>query len=126
MHLSTLRKANLLRCPRFRNKQGGLCHPQGVVNWTVDQWFKALVGEIGEFADWSKKYDRGDMTQEEFIREASKELADAQCYLDLLAARLGIDLGEVTRLKFNEVSERIGVRITIHPNGNITDFGDEP
>ena len=42
---------------------------------------------------------------------ASKELADAQIYLDLLAKSIGVDLGEATRAKFNEVSDRVGVPV---------------
>lgn len=108
-----LRRANMLRCPKFRNKHGDLCHPNGVTDWTLDQWLKSLLGELGEFANGSKKLDRGDMTPEEFKAYAAKELADVQCYLDLLAARLDINLGEATRLKFNEVSKRVGVPILI-------------
>jgi len=36
------------------------------------------------------------------------EIADAMAYQDLLAARLGIDLGEAFVRKFNAVSARVG------------------
>lgn len=77
-------------------------------NWTAAQWFQALVGEIGEYANFAKKLDRGDLTPAQFRVEAAKELADAQHYLSMLADHLGIDLGEATRDKFNEVSIRVG------------------
>ena len=74
---------------------------------TPAQWLQAVIGEIGEYANLRKKYERGDFTSEYFLREARDELADVQCYLDILAASLGIDLGEATRSKFNRVSERV-------------------
>lgn len=42
-----------------------------------------------------------------------KELADVVIYADLLAARLGISLGDAVRKKFNEVSERVGSDVRI-------------
>jgi hypothetical protein len=41
-----------------------------------------------------------------------------QIYLDILAFRLGINLGEVTIAKFNEVSERIKCPIRIREDGS--------
>lgn len=38
-------------------------------------------------------------------RAFADELADVIIYADLIAARLGIDLGDAVRRKFNEVSE---------------------
>lgn len=40
--------------------------------------------------------------------EIGKELADVVAYADLLASSLGLDLGELVRAKFNEVSQRHG------------------
>lgn len=112
MHTLTfaqLRAANIARLPEFKNKHGEPAHvmPDGS-DWSPAQWFQALVGELGEYANIRKKFERRDITPAEFIEHAQKELADAQTYLDLLAFRLGIDLGEVTARKFNEVSERVG------------------
>lgn len=64
-----------------------------------------------------KKFERGDLTQEEFNEEAGKELADVVTYLDILAFRLGIDLGEVVRDKFNEISYRVDSPIYISNYG---------
>lgn len=109
-----LRKANQARLPHFKNAQGKSYHNKtDGEEWTVDQWFKAVVGELGEFANISKKFDRGDMHENDFKFLAAKELADVQCYLDILALRLGIDLGEATREKFNEVSERVGSSVKL-------------
>lgn len=108
-----LREANLKRLPRFKNSRGELAHnPElGVNDWTPAQWLQALVGEVGEYANIRKKYERGDIDLETFHAEAEKELADVQTYLDLLAASLAINLGDVTRSKFNEVSLRVGVAV---------------
>lgn len=119
-----LRGANTARLPQFRNKHGEIAHakPDGS-DWSPAQWLQAVVGELGEYANVRKKYERGDLSFEEYQREASKELADVQTYLDILAMRAldsdgsahptGIDLGRATAEKFNEVSERVGSSVYI-------------
>jgi len=109
-----LRIANIKRLPQFRNKHGGLAHskPDGS-DWSPAQWLQAVVGEVGEYANLRKKYERGDIDAIEFYQEAKKELADVQIYLDLLAFQLKIDLGEATREKFNIVSERVFCNIKL-------------
>lgn len=78
----------------------------------------ALAGEVGEACNLIYKRAMGKSIP---IADIAKELADAMTYLDLLAARLGIDLGEAVVQKFNEVSVRIDspVRLagTIPPTG---------
>lgn len=106
-----LRLANRARIPQFRDKYGNLCHSADGSDWTTSDWFEAMVGEVGEYANEAKKYRRGDLTRPEFLAKAAKELADVQIYLDILAFRLGIDLGEATRAKFNEVSQRVGANV---------------
>lgn len=109
-----LRIANRLRLPKFKNKHGQLAHSKlDGSDWTRSDWLEALVGEIGEYSNLSKKYRRGDITKEEFMQHARKELADVQIYLDLLALSIEIDLEEATVEKFNEVSDRIGVNIKL-------------
>lgn len=110
----TLREANKRRIPQFKNSKGLPAHsePDGS-DWSPAQWLQAVTGELGEYANIRKKYERGDLNEEEFIKQASKELADVQIYLDILAFRLGIDLGDATRDKFNEVSLRVGSNIYI-------------
>ena len=122
---NTLRGANKARLPEFKNKHGQQAHsePDGS-DWSPAQWLQAVVGELGEYANMRKKYERGDLTAEEFAVGAAKELADIQTYLDILALRAldlpgrphptGIDLGKATEAKFNEVSERVGSRIRIY------------
>jgi len=122
---NALRDANRARLPQFRNRHGELAHsrPDGS-DWTPAQWLQAVVGEIGEFANIRKKYERGDLTDEEYALLAAKELADVQIYLDLLASRAldrpsgevhpdGIDLGAATEEKFNEVSRRVGSTVQL-------------
>lgn len=109
-----LRKANLARLPEFKNSKGQRAHsqPDGF-DWTRADWFEALTGELGEYGNFSKKYRRGDIGYVDFIINARKELADVQIYLDLLAHRLGIDLGDAVIEKFNEVSKRIGCDVKL-------------
>ena len=85
----------------------------------------ALTGEMGEAANLLKKMKRGDFTLDQIREDVGRELADVAIYLDLLADHLGIDLGAVTRSKFNEVSERIGslVRLEMSLAGLIAQVG---
>jgi len=125
-----LREANAARLPEFRNRHGELAHsqPDGS-DWSPSQWLQAVVGELGEYANVRKKYERGDLTAEEYAVEAAKELADVQTYLDILARRCldtpngvahhrGIDLGQATTDKFNEVSRRVCSTVYIGSDGD--------
>ncbi|MBX2803044.1 MAG: MazG-like family protein [Myxococcales bacterium] len=94
-----LRRANLARVSEFGH--GGLRE------WGLAQWSNACLGELGEAANLIKKVERGDCTLGEVREELAKEFADVVCYLDLLAARAGVDLAMATVAKFNEVSVRI-------------------
>lgn len=123
LSFDTLREANIRRLPLFRNRHGDIAHsnPDGS-DWSPAQWLQATVGELGEYANVRKKFERGDIEDEFQFRElAKRELADVATYLDLLAFRLGIDLGEAVRLKFNEVSERTRVPLFIGPDNTILD-----
>jgi NTP pyrophosphatase (non-canonical NTP hydrolase) len=86
--------------------------------WTRAEWLQALVGEVGELANYFKKIDRGDYTlYAEKQVDVAKELADIQIYLDLLAYKCGVNLGEATTAKFNEVSVRVSSRVRIDHDG---------
>ena len=103
--------------------------------WSVSDWSNAMGGEIGEVAeaveilvldqmlsgvggkvlDTVKKIRRDDdglsgnkKTREELLSDVANEIADVICYADLLACKLGIDLGAAVTSKFNEVSVRQG------------------
>lgn len=112
-----LRAANLARLPEFRNAKGKIAHNTDGSNWSTAQWLQALVGEVGELANELKKVDRGDFTFNEAFSKIASELADIQTYLDLLAYRLGFNLGDVTIKKFNEVSERVGSSVRLSHTG---------
>lgn len=111
---NTLREGNKARLPEFKNKHGHIVHskPDGS-DWSPAQWLQALVGELGEYANVRKKFERGDISEDEFLTAAADELADVQTYLDILSMNLGIDLGAATTNKWNRVSIRVGCNIRL-------------
>ncbi len=114
----SLREANTKRLPQFKNAKGSSAHnATDGSDWSPAQWLQALVGEVGEYANLRKKFERGDISEQQFKEEASKEIADIQIYLDILAFRLGIDLSDAVVNKFNEVSRRVNSTIFIDTNG---------
>ncbi len=103
-----LRKTNLKRCE-------DVFHPLN--SWSPTDWATAMAGECGEACNKLKKLRRLDgadqaldtpENREAIIADTAKELADLIIYTDLLAARLGIDLGQAVTQKFNEVSQKRG------------------
>jgi hypothetical protein len=65
------------------------------------------------------------MTMDEARPAIGKELADVQTYLDILAFQCGVDLGDATVEKFNEVSDRVDCGVFIVPtegNYNAADY----
>lgn len=129
---SQLRQANLRRLPQFRNKHGALAHSQkDGSDWSPAQWLQATVGELGEYANVRKKFERGDIDAKQFAVEAAKELADVQTYLDILARHClntadsvhptGVDLGLATATKFNEVSRRVGSGVFLEVDDDFPD-----
>lgn len=96
LSFNKLRIANVERCE-------GSFH--SVEDWSPTDWATALAGEVGEACNLIKKRRRGENVPTKAIAD---ELADTATYLDLLAARLGIDLGEAVRTKFNVISDRVG------------------
>jgi len=112
LSFNTLRSANEQRIKASKYEK---CERE----WTPAHWLQATVGELGELANLMKKVDRGDLSLDEARAAIAKEFADVQTYLDIMAMKLGVDLGEATKDKFNEVSRRIGSRIYI---GNDDDW----
>lgn len=109
-----LRAANLARIPQFRNRRGERSHPTpDGSDWSLNDWMVAVAGEVGELANLLKKVRRGDVGLCDAREEIAKEIADVQIYLDILAFRAGVDLGEATIAKFNEVSERVGTDVRL-------------
>lgn len=118
-----LRQKNIARQPLFKNKKGELVHPTGADTWTISDYYTALEGEAGEAGNIIKKIRRGDFTLEEAKVDLGKELADTLIYLDLLAAKCGIDLHAVTVGKFNEVSFK--QKIDVMLDGSPQSYFDE-
>lgn len=88
-------------------------------DWTLADWMTATVGELGELANLLEKVKRGDFTMEEVQDKIAKEFADVQTYLDIMANEAGVDLGDATVKKFNEVSKRVGSGAFITPDGGV-------
>jgi len=102
-------------------------HKAGLDSWSPAEWGNALAGEVGELCNVLKKllrHDKGiqqlaveekmDLAPKpriraELVLAAAKEIADSYTYLDLVAARLGLDVQQCVVMKFNEISEREGL-----------------
>lgn len=109
-----LRNANRARLPIFKNKHGKAYHTEvDGAEWSLSDWLMATMGELGELANLLKKVRREDLTLDEARPELANELADVACYLDILALRCGVDLGQAVIDKFNAVSARVGVDVFI-------------
>lgn len=110
LNFDELRDANAVRVR-------DVFHP--LDSWTLTDWACAAAGEMGEACNIVKKIHRGDFGPIDKIDDdhelpadakvyLEEELADVVIYLDLLAARARIDLGEAVRAKFNLVSMKRG------------------
>lgn len=109
MNLETISKINLVRAL--------IWHKGGLDEWSAADWSNAMAGEAGEVCNAVKKLRRlecgivqakGPATREAAIAEIATEIGDTFLYLDLLAARLGIDFAAAIVDTFNRVSEREG------------------
>lgn len=109
-----LRKLNIKRCK---------AHFHPVNDWSETDYGCALAGEVGELCNFLKKRLRVTYSSKNTIKykkvnlphrkDCEKEIGDIITYTDLLAARMGIDLGEAVRKKFNEVSDRVNSKIKL-------------
>lgn len=107
---AALSETNLTRCLRW--------HPQGIEEWSVNDWLAAMGGEAGEALNAGKKHRRilsgmqqnGNVPDNLHDAEAKimEELADVVIYADLVARRLGRNLATAIVRKFNAISEREG------------------
>jgi NTP pyrophosphatase (non-canonical NTP hydrolase) len=105
---------------RIQNKKRcELCFHK-IEEWSLTDWACALAGEVGELCNFIKKMRRlekgktkGKKSYEELRQEAKKEIGDAFAYLDLLSQCMGLCLEDCVRDKFNEVSDRYGVKIKL-------------
>jgi NTP pyrophosphatase (non-canonical NTP hydrolase) len=106
-----LRKQNVDRCNQSY-------HPLDA--WSLTDWACAAAGEMGEACNIVKKLRRLDDEHSRTVElrpdlyiALADEIADAVIYLDLLAARAGIDLGDAIIHKFNQTSEKIGSKVKL-------------
>jgi NTP pyrophosphatase (non-canonical NTP hydrolase) len=94
LDLDTLREANIARLPQFKASTGAPAHSEeDGTDWNPYIWFQAVIGEVGEFAQVRLDYDTGAISEVEYREKAAKELADIQCYLDILARRALDNIG---------------------------------
>lgn len=104
--LTSLRETNMERAKYFGH--GGLFEEDG---WNIAEWGCALGGEAGELLNVLKKFNRQapfDPSPEELTRMAANEIGDVLIYLDLIAAKLQLELADCARNKFNATSDRYG------------------
>lgn len=109
MDLAVLRVNNVSRADRW--------HSDGEA-WTLGDWGNAMAGEAGEACNVIKKIRRietgtaiarvNEQELEPLRAKLAKELADVVIYADLIAAQIGVSLGDAISEKFNEVSEQYG------------------
>jgi NTP pyrophosphatase (non-canonical NTP hydrolase) len=116
---NALRYANTVRLPSFRDAKGRIVHAPDGSDWSDAEWLQAVTGELGELANLMKKVKRGDLTKEEAQADLARELADVITYLDILAMRLQIDLGNAVAHKFNEVSRRVSADVFFDTNCHV-------
>lgn len=109
-----LREANIKRIPKFKNRLGELSHTkEDGSDWSLNDWYTALSGEVGELGNLLKKLRRGDFKLEDRKYDIADEIADIMIYLDILAYQLDIDLAEAVKSKFNSVSDAQDISVWI-------------
>jgi NTP pyrophosphatase (non-canonical NTP hydrolase) len=96
MNLKELREQNVRRCETSF---------YALDSWSPTDWATALAGEVGELCNFIKKMRRGDEVP---MQAVADEIADVAIQLDLLAARMNINLEKCIIEKFNEVSKKVG------------------
>lgn len=87
--LDMFREENVLRTTiKYGHRVPEGYEPDPDLQWTPTTWFLASLGEFGEALNNWKKWRRRD--EGVTLGLVVEELADAVCYLDLLAHRLGV------------------------------------
>jgi NTP pyrophosphatase (non-canonical NTP hydrolase) len=112
MDLKLFRKINV---ERSEAPEG---YNHNLKDWNVNDWMVAIMGELGEAANFAKKIQRINQGinlqpgQEDDVNvlyaEFQKEIADVFIYIDLLCASLDIDLSEIVIDKFDSRSIEMG------------------
>ena len=104
-----LSEKNLLRCLNdYKSK---------VYEYSAMEWGCKVAGETGELCNVLKKlrriedkkeqYNKESETEETLLKQAADEIGDVVIYLDLLAKRIGLNLSDCVKNKFNYNSELI-------------------
>lgn len=94
---ATLRRGNLRRLPEFKNAQGERAHSEDDgSDWGPAEWFEAVIGELGEYADERRRHAGRDALAD--------ELADVVIYLDILAFQIDVDLADAIETHLGVVS----------------------
>lgn len=105
-------EANRLRCERdFKESLG----PDS--EWDAVRWALAVNEEAGEIAGAVLGTVGKRSKKHKTVHDIGEEIADCFAYLDILAQRLGLDMGTIVAAKFNKVSERIGSDVLL-PEGD--------
>lgn len=105
--LEEILDVNVERCDKW--------HEGGVQGWTPEKWVTAIVGELGEMANCTKKLFRirdgmigSPLSVEELEQMEADEWADTMLYMILFAAARGIKPSAAIRRVFNRKSEQLG------------------
>lgn len=114
LDFDTLRRTNVQRCEQAFH---------ALHDWSPTDWACAMAGEAGEACNLVKKLRRLDSEKtawqqagrDTLVPQIGDEIADLVIYADLLAARLGIDLGAAVVAKFNATSEKVGSLCRLGP-----------
>jgi len=95
LSFATLRAANILRLPQFKNSFGSVHSKPDGSDWSLSDWFAAILGELGETANYLKKIRRGDISMNSIdVREQlGNELADIVIYADLTLFQVKKEMG---------------------------------
>lgn len=106
-------QVNKQRC----EAKDGFDHP--LDSWSINDWLTAVMGELGEAANYAKKLLREEQgmpgnkpedSAEILSAKLVKELADTVIYLDLAFQRLGQDTSNVIMQVFDAKSKCLGYK----------------
>jgi len=95
MDFERIAKVSRQRCERW--------HPNGLDDWSLEEWGNAFFGEAGELANVLKKIHRvqthvhaiRDAGIEELRVQAGEELGDTYLYMDLACQAAGVEIKEI-------------------------------
>lgn len=92
----------------------------GSENWTLADWSNAMAGEAGEACNVVKKIRRVELgttgnkkPTEQYYDQLETEIGDVLIYLDLLAAKAGLNLANCVWRSFNEKSDALNMPVRL-------------